>query len=111
MIQHWVKSDNSSKLLVAAVHCVGVCACSRCEEDAQVGRARGRSGDGSWSSQTFCVSLKEGNMICQSTDVSYGCPNQKAMKHEMSGKPGGSSANFSPQSSPYYKLLCRTVME
>ncbi|KAF2982933.1 hypothetical protein EK904_005868, partial [Melospiza melodia maxima] len=64
--------------------CVGVCACSKCEEDAQVGRARGRSGDGSWSSQTFCVSFKEGNMICQSTDVSCGCPNQKAMKHEMS---------------------------
>lgn len=50
-------------------------------------------------------------MTLQSTDVSCGWLNQKSMKKEMSGKPGGSRANFFPQSSLYYTLLCRSVME
>lgn len=50
-------------------------------------------------------------MTLQSTNVSCGCLNQKSMKKEKSGKPGGNRANFFPQSSLYYKLLCRPVME
>lgn len=34
---------------------MGVCACSKSKADVQVGRTRGRSGYGSWSSQNFCV--------------------------------------------------------
>lgn len=56
-------------------------------------------------------SLKEGNMTLQSAGVSCGYLNQKSMKKEMSGKQGGSRADFFPQSSLSYKLLYKSVME
>jgi len=49
--------------------------------------------------------------MSQSADVSPGCLNQKPAKKEMSGEPGGSRARFCPQSSLYFKLLCRSVTE